>query len=112
MQPRTVKEVKEIVDQVYRELMSLGYCAIPEQEHKRYLTMMYTIGIEDRTGANSKAKRIELLSLRGTHIRYFISSTQASRVLGIHRKTLRDILNTDRSWRDFTFRSVNDDIKK
>ena len=102
MATRSVEEVAQMVDTLYREMLTLNFS---EQGVKHRLTMMYTIGFHDRDVLRNQSYRVEQLTWKGEHVNYFRSLTYASKALRIGRSTLSRIIDTDREWNGFIFRN-------
>ena len=90
-----------MVDTLYREMLTLNFS---EQGVKHRLTMMYTIGFNDRDVLRNQSYRVEQLTWRGEHVKYFRSLHHTERSLGIARSTLSRIIDTDRAWNGFIFK--------
>lgn len=102
MATRSVEEVARMVDTLYKEMLTLSF---PEQGVKHRLTMMYTIGFNDRDVLRNQSHRVEQLRWNGEHVNYFRSLTYAAKALRIGRSTLSRIIDTDYTWNGFIFRN-------
>ena len=100
---RPLSEVERLVNRVYHELMEKGYCAIPEAEVKRSLSMMYAIGADDDQEHNVRSVE-QLNPVTGEVIRPYKSLSQAARAIGVNRSVLHRAVNGGYTCQNFRWR--------